>query len=255
MSSRSNWLLGEIRLATSATIVCNASNIVIAAGSYYLDDANGSLGLVSILSAGIGAIVAGGSAYLCRDRKIRLDGNGGALTMTFPAALQAALGFAGSPTPAALVVASSVSTLLWSPSWRGKPLEHPLGIEGLPVDDVVQTASPTGAKIRTTVHHTQTVTGWSWDAVPQERVWTTSAGLGGEFAAFRTAVIRLGRRFKFYDPVDEDDSSASSVSLPTALGPYIADATDQNWFKRMVATLDTWATIELRNVVKTGEIA
>jgi hypothetical protein len=91
-------------------------------------------------------------------------------------------------------------------------------------------------------------------AVPQERVWTTSE-LGGEFVAFAEAVIRPGRRWKFYDSIDEDDASATAVTWTTATGPYITPIKDAvDWFKRMVPVLDTWSPISI-NAVVTGEIA
>jgi hypothetical protein len=243
--STSNWLIGSVRLATAATIVCNGVDVVIPAGTYYLRDATGSLSLIGLIAAGLAGVVPGTTCYIGRDRKLRIVSGGVALTLTIPSALQAVLGLAGAPTPGTTITAALISTLLWSPSRRGTPAGVPLGITGRVIDDVVQTVGPDGAKIRTTFHNSMTVIAWSWLAVPQARVWTTDAGLGGEFKAFDTAVIRYGLRFKFYDQVDEDSASSTAVTWPTALGPYVANVGKQDWFARMVSVLDVWANLDL----------
>lgn len=241
----SNWLVGSIRLASPATIVCNAVDVVIPAGTYYLRDAVLSRSLIDLVAAGLAVVVPGTTATIARDRKLRIVSGGGALTLTIPASLQAALGLPGSPAVGTTIIASSISTLLWSPARRGTPDGVPLGIVGRVVDDTAQTVGANAQKIRTTRHNSQTVIAWAWLAVAQARVWTTDAGLGGEFKAFDTAVVRDGLRFRFYDEVDEDDLSSTAVTWPSSLGPYVAIVGNHDWFRRMVAVLDVWANIEL----------
>jgi hypothetical protein len=252
--SGTNWLVGSVRLASNATLVVNASNRTVDAGTYYLRDATSSLSLIAELQTEIAAVVPGSTVYISRDRKLRISSGGGALTLTVPAALQAVTGLPGSPTPSTLIVADAPSTLLWSPTWRGTPQGVPLGVDAREIDDAVQTISPTGATVRTTVHATQSVNAWAWPAVPQERVWTTGE-LGGEFVRFAEDVLRTGRRWKFYDSIDEDDASATAVTWTTAQGPYITPIRDAvDWYKRMVATLDTWANITINGVLTSEHV-
>ena len=250
--SGTNWLVGSVRLASNATLVVNANNRTIDASTYYLRDSTSSLSLIAELQTEIAAVVPGSTVYIGRDRKLRISSGGGALTLTVPAALQAVTGLPGSPTPSTLIVADAPSTLLWSPTWRGTPMGVPLGVAYREIDDAVQTISPDGSSVRTTVHATMKVNGWSWAAVPQERVWTTSE-LGGEFVTFARDVIRPGRRWKFYDSIDEDDNSSTAVTWTTAMGPYITPIKDAvDWYQRMVPVLDTWANIKI-NATLTSE--
>ena len=252
----SNWLVGSCRLAQGTTFTVNGSATDPFAGEMYLYDATAP-SLITIVIGLIADAVPGSTGYIGRDRKLRIVSGGGALTLVFSSTVATLLGMPTSPTAATTITATYPSTLLWSPSWRGTPSGMPLGVAYREVDDVKQTVSPDGSTIRTTVHATQRVAGWTWSAVPRERVWTTDDGLGGEFRAFDGAVLRLGRRFKIYELVDESDLSSTAVTWPSPDGPYIMSLADRDadWYRRMVNGHDQWANIEIRSAVLTGEIA
>jgi hypothetical protein len=241
-----NWLVGYVTFTSSQTATINGNNVVIPAGTYPLRHATAALGLVGLLQTGFAAVVGGTTVVVCKDRKVRVISGAGALTLTFPAALQLALGMSGAPTVGTTVAAVNVSNLLWSPGWRGRPLESPMGIVGRKVHDAVQTVSPTGETAYTTRHHTQVLQGWAWQFVVQARMWTSDDGLPGQFARFYTDVLSAGCRFAFYETVSEDDTSTTAVTWSTRLGLYRMRLLEgDEWYKRAVEQLDTWAHLSI----------
>lgn len=242
-----SWLIGSFTLASNATIVCNGSNVVITAGDYYLRDATNANSLIYQIQTGLAAVVGSTTVHIGKDRYLRIVSGGGNLTLTIPSSLQEVTGLAGSPTVGTTVTATSISTLLWSPGWPETPVGFPTGRTGRRVYDRKQTASPTGLTTRTTLHHYTTVARWRWQAIDNDRVWTTSDdGVGGEYRKFWQDVLLPGENFKLYPEVSEDSTVTTTVTWPTALGPYVAsDPFDQDWFERKVAASDEWVNVEL----------
>ena len=238
----STWLVGSFTLAANATIVINGSDAVISADTYYLRHATAGLSLIAAMQTAMQVHVASVSVFIGRDRKLRITA-GVALTLTIPASLQAVTGLAGSPTVGSTVSATSISTLLWSPSYP-ETAETPSGITGDRNYDRVQTASATGLTTRTTVHHYTTVNSWTWFHVPQDRSWTTDAGAPGEFWRWWLDVGNPGLRFQLYpgESLSEDSTVTTTVTWPTALGPYVANKGD---LRRTFSNMDDFWNMEL----------
>jgi hypothetical protein len=247
----SSWLVGSLTLTDAATIVVGGNNAAVAAGTYYLRDASPSLSLIDTIQTAIAAHYAGSTVRVQRDRKVRIDLNGASASLTIPAALQAALGFTGSPYGSATGrTAEAVSTLLWSPGWPETPIGHPVGSSGVEIPNWVQTSSPSGLTTRTTTHGVSArVTELQWQQVLQARVWTTSDGQPGEFRRFHREVLTPGRRWKLYSGITEDDSSTTAVTWTTALGPYVLRDPDWRWFNRSISNTDRRSSITLKGTL------
>lgn len=242
-----SWLIGSITIPNT-TIVVNASNVVIPAGTYYLRDADTGLSLVDQIAIAISTVVAATTCYIGADRRLRIVSGGGALTLTIGTAILEATGLATNPTVGTTITATLISTLLWSPSWPGRPASSPVGLAGHRVYDRVVSASPSGQTVTVNWHNYQTIVALSWSAVPAARTWT-SAELGGEFVSFYYNVLIPGYRWKHY-AVSEDSTVTTSVSWPTALGPYKAHTIAPDWYRRFVEASDAHgANIELEAVV------
>jgi hypothetical protein len=248
------WLVGEIVLDNDATISINGSDRTVSAGRYMLRDATTAISLLDAVQTAIADVVASSTVRLCEDRLVRIVSGGGALTLTIPTSLQDALGMTGSPAVGTTVAGTSISNLLWSPGWPETPLGNPVHADGYTVTDRVVSVSPTGLTSNVVKHHSQTIANWAWAAVPAARAWTASDA-GGEFHRFRTDVLEPGYRFALYSNVDEDSTSSTAVTWPTAKGPYIARDLPDDWYRRAVPATDSvGANIEL-SAVKTSVIA
>lgn len=248
-----SWLVGEIVLASDATITINGSDRTVSAGRYMLRDATTAISLIDAVQTAIADVVASSTVRVCADRLIRIVSGGAALTLTIPSSLQAALGLPGSPTVGTTVTASSVSNLLWSPGWPETPINHPTHAEGFTSTDRVVSVSPTGQTANGVLHHTQTLASWAWSAVRPERTWTASEA-GGEFVRFRADVLEPLYRFALYTDVSEDSASTSAVTWPTAKGPYIARELPDEWYIRTVAATDSVGAELSLTAIKTSTI-
>jgi len=251
----SSWLVGSIDLAADATIVVDgASDAVISAGTYYLKDATASRSLLDAIETAAGAHMTNASVFIGRDRKIRVTADA-LFTWAIPEALRDALGFGAAIASTTSATASSYSTLLWSPGWPETTTGHPVGVEGRPVPQWVQTSSPSGLTVHTTIQGTTAkLTELSWRFVKAARAWT-SGELPGEFYRFFADVLYTGHRWKLYSGVTEDDASAVEVTLPAALGPYKVREPNWTWYQRAINDTDTHVNIEGLKATLTGEIA
>lgn len=242
-------LSGSFQLASNATITVNGTDRTIPAGYYYLPD------LLSTVQTQIAAVIAGSTAKLLKNRKVKLDFNGTPATLVIPDSLAEELGFTSSPYgSAASRTAENVSRLWWSPGWPETTDLSPIGVAGRKVYDRVMTSSPTGLTFDVTVHHSQTLLDMRWFAVAQERVWTTDQS-PGEFYRFFDEVIVPGYRFKLYSGLEatEDESSTDEMVLPTALGPYVVPDPNFDWYQRFNPNSDSLgANIEIK-ALKTSE--
>jgi hypothetical protein len=243
-----------MELVSAATVTVNGEDYEIAAGTYYLRDATPALSLIAQLELAIQNEVAGASVFIGKDRLLKIGGDGNVLTLAIPSALQGPLGLVGSPTPSAAISATSYSTLLWSAGWPERTNGHPVGTDGREQYDRVVTSSASGQTVRTVWHTKQTIASFSWSAVPAARAWTT-AELPGEFKVFFDTVLADGFRWKLYSQVSEDAVVPTTVTWPTALGPYKAHVLPSDWYRRFDERSDSiGANIDLE-AIKTGEIS
>lgn len=251
----SSWLIGQITLSSSATIVVGGNNVVVPAGDYYLRDGTAGLSLINVIETGIAGVYTGSTVRILKNRRVKFDFNGNSVTLVIPVALQRALGFTGSPYGAATTrTAENPSYLLFSPAWPETTTFSPVGVAGRPVSDRVMKASATGQTFWVTKHSSTTMLDLSWFAVPQSRAWTTSE-TPGEYKVFFDEVIDAGRRFKLYSQMEEDEDDATAVSWTTALGPYVVPNPNYDWFVRFEPRTDSLgANIEIK-AMKTGEIS
>jgi len=244
-----SWLIGSFELAANATITVNGAPVVIGAGAYYLRDASPALSLIDTVQAAI----AGSTITIGRNRKVRITFAGGT-TIAIPVALRAALGFTQpSYGPSLIIIAESVSRLLWSPGWPEKPRHSPVVAEGRKHWDRVMTSSPTGETVDVTLHHSMTLADWSWSAVRPDRAWTAAAA-PGEYVDFFERIIVFGHPFKLYPQIEESDSSATAVTWTTPFGPYVVPDPDYDWYTRFSPNTDAvGANIEIA-AMKTSEL-
>lgn len=242
-----DWLIGSVEL-DEQEITINGSPVVIGAGTYYLRDATAGLSLIGVVESALASIVATATVRILGTRRIQIAADV-ALTLTIPADLQPLLGLVGSPTVGTTVTAAIASTLLWSPSWRGAPKDHPLGALGRREYDREQTSSPDGRTTYTTIHGFAELSGWSWSWVPKARIWTGTTSLGepGEFARFFNDVLIRGHRFKIY--VVTEGSGAAVTWPSTSLGPYKGRDLSSAWWSRSIEGADTWSPVEFAALV------
>jgi hypothetical protein len=237
--ANSTWLAGSFNLAEAVEITVGESTVEFPAGDFYIRDADDDLSAIKQLELALeGEFPGAVTVYIRRDRKVQIDLGENTSTLAFPPELEDIFGFTQSPyAEAGSFTADKVSTLLFSPGHTETTHGHPVGTAGFKRYDRVVLASPTGQTFDGELHHTQTLARWSWMAVPYARSWTPPDGEGGQFVVFMEAVIVPLKRMKLYT-VDEDDSSSSTATWSTALGPYIVPEIDEDWYRRLVARTD-----------------
>lgn len=243
--------------AAGGDLEVNATIVEVPTATRYLADATPSRSLIAAVATAIAEVVPGTTAYLARDKRVRIVSGGGPLTLVVPVTLQRALGLDAAPTPATTIVAARQSVLLWCPGAVGTPEHGPVGSTGVEVDDAIVTRSPDAMRITVTRHHTHTRARWTWPAVHSSRAWTPPAGEPGQLVVWRAEVVRRGHRFKLASGRAEAldgvvDPTAMDLAAP--LGPYKADPTQgQEWWRRLVATLDEHVAVDLPALL-TGEV-
>lgn len=249
----SAWLIGSFTLASSATITVNGNAHIVAAGTYYLRDATAGRSLLAAVQTAIAAEVGGTTVVIGKDRLVRVISGGGALTLAIPATLRDVLGLVASPTVGTTVVATSISTLLWSPGWPETPNGHPVESDGYDVHDRVVKTSPSGLSTYVTTHHSQRLASWSWFAVRQSRCWSSTKA-PGEYVRFFADVLVPGFRFNLYSEIGEDELSSTAVTWTTAYGPYIARELEYKWYSRFEPTTDQLGSNINLDALLTAEI-
>lgn len=199
-------------------------DIVIPAGSYYLDDSSSSRSLVSVVETALNGhsqITNTVSCFLARDRLVRItDDNPIDITFTNTDARDI-LGFTGNLSGTGAYEAQNVSDFLWVPDRPADP-DARLGRDGDTVDDTVFSSS---AGTEATLVATQ------WD----ERTWNTfrvdhipnaygdpGTDVGGTYRTFWHEVLRRFRNIAIYDSTLHDETSDTAVGLLASNrhGPY-----------------------------------
>ena len=155
---------------------------------------------------------------LLYSRAVRLSG-GANFSVTWPAdgVLRGLLGYTGDLASASSYTAPEVSPLLWSPGKPESPMLSPLGVAGQRVY-LAQIGVAEDGSTFSTVQGYRTFQRYEWRNVHMSRV-QSSAEAGGEFARW-WGEVGVKARWKLYRAIDEEDSSTTAVSWPTAIGPY-----------------------------------
>jgi hypothetical protein len=224
---RTCWLIGSVRDLAAQTVVINGNNHVISAGSRYLYHPTSTLSLLAQVQAAITADgVAGASAVLLENRKVRISA-GASFNLVWPAdgVLRDLLGFTINLIGASSYTAPLISKLLWSPARRESPMRAPLGVAGHEVHQVNVSVSPHDGTRSTVLHGSRTFNEFVWKMVATSRVQTSSA-LGGEYVALWNTVLVQGSLWYLWRNVEEDTAGSDPVTLATSLGPYVSQETD-----------------------------
>lgn len=244
MSFQTAWLIGQNNSTASFDVTVNGGPVSVAAGAYYLDDASASRSLVQAFAAASGLTVK-----VLESGKVRIS-DGAPFTVTWGAGtgavLRGLLGFSAD-IAATSETAPIQSPLLWSPTYKAQSFTPP-GVDAYPVPDTQVVASLTARTVEHVTNFTQERQEFSWDAVPIERVWPLSAGLGvTAYRYFWSDVLQGGERFKMYE-VTEDPSSTTPATLGTAQGPYKMRNIEPKWYSRQIPNADIVSPINLEAV-------
>ena len=224
----SDWLFGGVpnMAAQTWSVTSNAvtENIVIPAGSYYLDDSSSSRSLVSVVETALNThsqITNTVSCFLARDRLVRItDDNAIAISFT-DTTLRDILGFTGNLSASDAYTAQRVSSYLWVPDRPGDPSSR-LGRPGDPVYDTkVSSSGGTNATIVATGHDTRLHNDIEYRHIPFA-YYDAGDDLGGQWRTFFTTVVRRFRNIKIYRSTLHDETSATAVGLLNSnmIGPY-----------------------------------
>lgn len=219
MAYETAWLIGSVKsLDLDITVGASLQNV---AGSRYLYHATSSLSILAgVVAAMTAAGVAGASAVLTRDRKVKLSADGTFSITWTDVELRRLLGFTGNLAAAASYTATNVSPLLWSPAKPPSTELSPYGTLGIRRQLAYFTMSPSDGSAFVVSHGTRTDQRWSFWSVDTDRVFTTAAA-GGEFGKFFDEVAAKGYQFYVFPEVTEDPGSATTASLSGGLGPYV----------------------------------
>lgn len=247
MSFETAWVIGQTTTSASFDFLVNGAPVSVAAGAYYLFDSVTSRSLLDVLATATalswditeaGKVKASGPSFTIA------WGTGTGLL------LRDLLGFDADVTPATTsAIGALQSRLLWSPTFKAQTFTPPQ-IDAYPVPDTQVVASLTAKTVDHVTNFTQERQEFAWDAVPIERVWPVSDGLGDtSFRYFWSLVLQAGERFKLYE-VTEDPSSTSGVvyGVLAALGPYKLRRVNPKWYSRGIPNADIVSPIAIEAV-------
>jgi hypothetical protein len=224
----SDWLFGGIPNLAAQTwsVTSNAvtEDIVIPAGSYYLDDSSSALSLVSVVETALNThsqITNTVSCYLARDRLVYIaDDNPINITFTDTDARDI-LGFTGNLSGDDGYTAQRVSPHLWVPDRPGITAAR-LGRHGDEVYDTqVSSSGGSDATIVATGHDVRLHNEFDYRHVPFD-YYDAGDDLGGQWRTFFTTTVRRFRHIKIYQNTLHDEASDTAVGLLNSnrVGPY-----------------------------------
>lgn len=251
----SAWFIGSVTLPQVDLVGFDGDDITLAAGTYYLRHATAALSLLDAFNTAMDASAAAvtcTSLFVRRDRRVQINLSGVA-DLNFATndnngdLLAAALGFDPTDhTGASSYVAENVSPLLFSPGFPATPTTIS-GVEGYSVDDKVVYRSQDGTQSVTYLYNSSTYQEFSWSHVVPERLRIVAGAPddGGTFHRFYESVYKLGLRWFWYPSVSEDDSSSTSVTWGTGIGPYVRRSDDGNWYRRNVPNAEVSSPLDL----------
>lgn len=214
----SSWLIGSTEIAAQSVTI-DASPESISAGTYYLYHATAPNLLDEMVAAMTSAGVTAPAATLRENRKVVLSSLG-TFTVTWPAdnILRDLLGFTGNLAAASSYTATNISPLLWSPGRTESTTISRVGLHGRTIYNTIVGIGDDGTPCATT-HGSRVFNEFFWRYIDGNRIQTSSE-LGGEFETFKSEVLVKQYAFGLYRNIDEDDSSTSTVSFGSPLGPY-----------------------------------
>lgn len=248
MSFQTAWVIGQTTAAAAFDVTFNGSPVSIPAGSYYLFDVSTSP-TRSLLDAL--ALYFGRACDITEAGKVKISGASFSITWGTGTGLllRDLLGFDADVPSTTEAIGAIQSPLLWSPTFKAQTYTPPQ-VDAYPVPDTQVVASLTAKTVDHVTNFTQERQEFSWDAVPIERVWPVSDGLGQtSFRYFWSLVLQAGERWKVYE-VTEDPSSTAGVSyaLLAPLGPYKMRRVDPKWYTRGIPNADIVSPIAIEAV-------
>jgi len=246
MSFQTSWVIGQNTSTAAFDITVNGSPVAVPAGSYYLYDATPARSLVDAVAS-----AAGLDVEVLTSGRVRIS-TGAPFTLVWGAGtglvLRDLLGFTADIS-AASATGAFQSPLLWSPTYKAQTYTPP-GVESYPVPDTQVVASLTARTVQHITNFTQERQEFSWDAVPIERVWPLSPGLGlTGYRYFWADVLQAGERFKVWE-VTEDASGTVAQTWPVGgpLGPYKLRSVQPRWYERGIPNADIVSPVSFEGV-------
>lgn len=226
MAVETAWLIGSYASLPEQDVTIAGSGQTIAAGDWYLYDPTNSLSLLyAVQQAMLAAGVAGATAVLCENRKVKLSSGGANFTVTWvDLLLRDLLGFTGNLSGASSYVADGVSPLLWSPARTENPALAPMGVRGAKQHAVFQAVSPYSGKTEAMSHGYREYNRFTFPYVDVDRIRTQTDGEGGVFDTWFDNVAVPANLWKLYREVGENTASTTAAVLDTPLGPYVFSA-------------------------------
>lgn len=219
MAYTSAWVIGSVRdIDFDFNVGATPVNV---AGGFYLHHTTDALSLIEAVAAAIlGAGVAGASAALTQDRRVRLTATGTFAVQWTDTVLRDLLGYTGNLAAATSYIAPNVSPLLWSPAKPLLPEMSPLGCSGNTRPLSYWTSSPSDGSTFVVSHGERIDQKYSASHVAVTRVQTATPA-GGEWA--RLFNESLGKGYNFWVWPEQFEQTGSSVvsSLTNGLGPYV----------------------------------
>lgn len=225
------WLIGSYKAWPSQTMtfggdLSGAEEVAASLGGLYLHHGTTALSCFDQVVSAMTS--AGATDPYCRfnaNGKIQLGHTGANFTVTWTdTLLRDFLGYTGNLSGDTDYEADTVSPYWWSPLRPDNPMKAPLGVRGLETGDIGVTSTPDGALCVTDTGTTITENAYVFTHILKERYWTSDED-AGEYLVFHQNVGRKGYLFTLLRNVDEDasSSSAASITISNAIGPYALD--------------------------------
>lgn len=219
----SDWLVGAWQNAPAFAFTVNSNAKSIAAGNWYLYDANANLSLLGQIEAKVQEEYGSATVTVTKSGKVKFS-NGTAMSIVWGSdtTLRDRLGFTADITLAE-TVGTNRTRYLWRSGTTHSPMLDSLGGAGARRTDGAYAMGP---NVISHTHHNE----WNEQDIEFGQVanarFSTSARAPGEYAVFDADVVDRAYRFKLYRKVDEDETN-DDVSWPTGgdvLGPYALNA-------------------------------
>lgn len=241
------WLVGSATWASTITV--DATAVAMTTNrSHYLRHATASLSMIDTVAADIVTAVGGTCTITIREnRRVRIVFNTArSVTWGTGTVLRDLLGFTGNLASASTHDAHGVSPLLWSPGFLATPSTI-AGTTGYTMQHQAYYKSDDGTQVYVDHLGEETWQELEWQHILPERMRVATGTGGGTFHEFFEQCAKLGRRFGYYEEVDENDASTDAVTWPTVMGPYVlrAEAMRGNWYDRNVPNAEVSASLDL----------
>lgn len=246
------WLVGAVTIpAQSFNVNDGGGNdpVTVAAGTYYLRHATGSLSLIRAVSDAIDSSASAISVdglTVRRSRHLFLDFNAAAsVTWGTATIIRDLLGFSSDLVSAATHLAPGISPLLWSPGYLATP-KTIAGVAGYSVDHKSRVKSDDGSRSETEFYGEETWQDLVWTHIVPERLRVATGTGGGTFHEFYEQCAKLGYPFRYYEAIDEDeDDTSTNVTWTSSFGPYKLRGDTGDWYRRNQPNAELSSPLEL----------